>query len=148
MLIYVVFVSVILAFGADITHVNGVPHTNVVDSLQKNIYKETECECGEFSQSCHFDERGNKVCECLPGYAQANGTCFECDCGEHVKTCEFDQDGNKKCNCDHKYAQRYGKCELCDCGKYAISCYYYYRNTKTCFCPYGFTQRNGVCARP
>ncbi|GFR27503.1 uncharacterized protein TNCT_620491, partial [Trichonephila clavata] len=114
MLIYVVFVSVILAFNADITHVNGVPHTNVVDSWQKNIYKETECECGEFSQSCHFDERGNKVCECLPGYAQTNGTCFggtKCDCGEHVKTCEFDQDGNKKCNCDHKYAQRYGKCE-------------------------------------
>ncbi|GFU16622.1 hypothetical protein NPIL_584501 [Nephila pilipes] len=139
LLFTVMFTSIIFAFGAD---VNEISQINDDDSLGK------ECDCGEFSQGCYFDDSGDKVCECFSGYVQANGTCFECDCGEHVKSCGFDQEGNKKCECEHKYAQRYGKCELCDCGKYAISCYYYYFNRKTCFCPYGFTQRDGLCVRP
>ncbi|GFY61546.1 uncharacterized protein TNIN_414921 [Trichonephila inaurata madagascariensis] len=74
MLIYLIFASVTLAFGADIAHVNDVPQVKVVDLLQKNVYQGRECDCGEFSRGCDFDESGSKVCECLPGYAQANGT--------------------------------------------------------------------------
>ncbi|CAL1300561.1 unnamed protein product [Larinioides sclopetarius] len=63
-----------------------------------------ECDCDKNSKSCHFDRKGDKVCNCTSGYAQVFGIC-EAICTEdkckHGK-CEIVGNGFK-CRCSEGF---------------------------------------------
>ncbi|GBN13207.1 hypothetical protein AVEN_64551-1, partial [Araneus ventricosus] len=33
------------------------------------------CNCGEYSKSCRYNWKGDKICDCFPGYAEKYGSC-------------------------------------------------------------------------
>ncbi|GBN07790.1 hypothetical protein AVEN_25695-1 [Araneus ventricosus] len=37
--------------------------------------KDPDCNCGEYSKSCRYNWKGDKICDCLPGYAEKYGSC-------------------------------------------------------------------------
>ncbi|CAL1288202.1 unnamed protein product [Larinioides sclopetarius] len=82
-----------------------------------------DCYCGESSKSCHFNSKGEKICECFSGFAQRGETCEVCNCGKDSYSCFFGKDGNKECKCHSGYAPTNGICKECECGIYG-SCYF------------------------
>ncbi|GIZ01207.1 tenascin-X [Caerostris extrusa] len=98
-------------------------------SLMTTIRMSTssECYCGRHSYSCFYDAFLGKVCRCLYGYIQVNGSCTaikyntstterpettsrDCDCGKNSYYCHFDWSGTKVCDCNYGYVQIDGYC--------------------------------------
>ncbi|KAF8777549.1 Protein eyes shut like protein [Argiope bruennichi] len=72
------------------------------------------CNCGKKSTQCYYDINMKKVCICLPGYEERDGTCSECYCGKQSWSCRFNSRGDKDCDCHPGYAQKNGTCvEMC-----------------------------------
>ncbi|GBM43868.1 hypothetical protein AVEN_256739-1 [Araneus ventricosus] len=98
------------------------------------------CNCGEYSKSCRYNWKGDKICDCFPGYAEKYGSCDDCNCGVNAKSCFYRKNGTKVCNCDVGYTQTNGYCsaicseEKCVHGKCEIM-----GNGFKCRCNEGFT---------
>ncbi|GBO24827.1 hypothetical protein AVEN_268887-1 [Araneus ventricosus] len=103
-----------------------------------------DCYCGENSKSCHFNFKGDKICDCHPGYSDDNGYCYECDCGSRG-TCIFEF-MQKKCICDPYTSVKNEKCVDCNCGVNSQLCYFRRDGTKVCNCNFGYGQVNGYCS--
>ncbi|XP_055944669.1 neurogenic locus Notch protein-like isoform X2 [Argiope bruennichi] len=102
-----------------------------------------DCYCGENSKFCYFNWKGDKVCDCYPGYSEDDGYCYECDCGPRGKCAfEFRQ---KKCNCDLYTSVKNGKCVDCNCGVNSQLCYFRRDGTKVCNCNFGYSEIGGNC---
>ncbi|GFT75552.1 MAM and LDL-receptor class A domain-containing protein 2 [Nephila pilipes] len=101
-----------------------------------------ECDCGRNSKNCTLGRFG-KVCDCLEGYLDRNGTCTKCDCGSHSKKCSFIPSG-KYCKCETGYDDKNGICTECDCGSRSTECNFH-ESRKMCGCEAGYYDKNGTC---
>ncbi|GBM43867.1 hypothetical protein AVEN_256739-2 [Araneus ventricosus] len=101
------------------------------------------CNCGEYSKSCRYNWKGDKICDCFPGYAEKYGSCDECDCGPRGK-CTLES-GQKKCLCDPFTSERDGRCVECYCGENSNSCHLSWKGDKICNCTSGYAQFYGFC---
>ncbi|XP_071041480.1 cysteine-rich with EGF-like domain protein 2-B [Parasteatoda tepidariorum] len=102
-----------------------------------------ECDCGNNSKTCTFEDKGEKVCQCFKGYIDDFGTCKKCECGSNGE-CSFDSNGNfSKCLCDSGFSENSGKCVLCDCGPKSKCSFQNKR--KMCLCAKGYKDDEGYC---
>ncbi|GFY33830.1 hypothetical protein TNCV_4595401 [Trichonephila clavipes] len=102
-----------------------------------------ECDCGKYSKGCRNSWFG-KVCNCLPGYIQENGTCAKCYCGKNAKSCTL-KGGAKKCVCKKGHSERLGICTECNCGENSLACSFYRNGTKKCDCRKNYDQKKDTC---
>ncbi|KAF8777628.1 Delta and Notch-like epidermal growth [Argiope bruennichi] len=102
-----------------------------------------DCYCGENSNSCYFDWKGNKICNCSHGYAENHEHCDECNCGPYG-SCSF-QYGRKHCDCISGKFEKNGMCVDCECGIYSYSCFLDSETNKVCNCYFGYSQLGGLC---
>ncbi|GFS92043.1 hypothetical protein NPIL_511571 [Nephila pilipes] len=97
-----------------------------------------ECDCGEKTEKCIYDDDGNKKCKCKFGFGESRGNCVECDCGMS-DSCHYDEKNTKICKCLLGYAEKNRKClQTCkvdsDCEDGRI-CTEGDRDKSVCDCP-------------
>ncbi|XP_071044088.1 matrilin-2-like [Parasteatoda tepidariorum] len=117
---------------------------NIIGLINES-YSEQECDCGLGSKGCHYNKDGEKICDCIAGFAQNNDKCEWCFCGAHVTSCTF-KNNKKVCNCSENYSQNdEGQCEDCYCGTNSTSCTFG-NNKKVCTCLENYFQNDyGKC---
>ncbi|GIY11142.1 hemicentin-2 [Caerostris darwini] len=135
-----------------------------------------ECNCGE-NGKCSFD-KGEKKCQCDPGFLEEQGECKACDCGSKGQ-CSF-VNSVKTCTCESGYIEDKGICKECVCGtngqctfkngKKKCECdtgFYedeetckdckcgekgkectFKEGVKSCVCEEGYVDKQGTCAKP